>query len=82
MRPPFLLAIDNTNICIHTHYIKLWSATQNGRKCTGSICPVLFQLRADENRNELMRTESNIDCDKTNEIRNIKAKNIYRQGIK
>jgi hypothetical protein len=79
MFPPFLLAIDNTNICAHTHYTKLRSATQNGRECTGSICPVLSQLTADENTNALTRTEPNIDCDKINEIGNIKAMNIYRQ---
>jgi len=79
MCPPFLLAIDKTNICIHTHYTKLRSATEYGREYTGSICPVLSQSRADKNTNELMRTESNIDCDKTKEIRNIKAINIYRQ---
>jgi hypothetical protein len=79
MCPPFLLALDKTNICIHTPSTKLWSATQYGTECTGSICPVLSQLRTDKNTNELTRTESNIDCDKTNEIRNIKAMNIYRQ---
>jgi hypothetical protein len=79
MCPPFLLAIDKTKICIHTPYTKLRSATQYGRECTGCICPVLSPPKTDKNTNGLTRTESNIDCDKTNEIRNIKPMDIYRQ---